>query len=263
MSWLDWLFTPVCPLCQRPTASGEGCFCRSCTAQLRSVRHTDWQRSELRTTGQVPLPIIGWASYRDTVRRALRSLKYDHHPEVGETFGRWMGQKWTESCPDIPPKLPSNTEKGLPRHVGSQQLGSPKSTRQRKRVSNKVAQQSTYLVVPIPLHSTRRQERGFNQAEVIARAFCGVTGDRLRLRLLRRQRATQPQFGLSARERSQNVGTAFVAEGCDRQKWPIVLVDDIYTTGSTIAAARQALESQGWSVAAALVVAMAEMEQSS
>ena len=119
------------------------------------------------------------------------------------------------------------------------------------------------LVVPIPLHAERRQERGFNQAEILARAFCEVTGDRLRQRLLRRLKATAPQFGLSARERASNVKRAFTAPPCDLQRWPILLVDDIYTTGATIAAARRILERQGWQVEAAIAAAVATPEQSS
>ena len=221
MSWLDWLFTPVCPLCQRPTASGDGCFCRDCALQMQSVRQANWLSTQLGNSP--PLPVFGWGSYSGLLRRCLRSLKYDRHPEIGDTLGRWMGERWAKE----------------------------RSGRTRN------------LVVPIPLHADRRQERGFNQAETIARAFCEVTGDRLCQALLRRPRATVPQFGLSAKERTGNVERAFSAQRCERQRWPILLVDDIYTTGSTIAAARRSLEQQGWQVEAAISAAFATLEQSS
>ncbi len=258
MSWLDWLFTPACPLCQRPTASGDGCFCRDCSTQLQPSRQANWliAKTGLESEYSSPLPVIGWGAYEGTIRRSLRSLKYDRRPEIGETLGLWLGQKWLTLCP--------LSEQAVSRDAANASSGY--SRPKQPTVSWPLCSPSrrpTYLVVPIPLHAARRQERGFNQAEVIARAFCDVTGNRLLHRLLRRPLATQPQFGLSARERSANVRQAFVADTCDRQRWPILLVDDIYTTGATVAAARQTLESQGWQVAAAIAVAMASMEQSS
>ncbi|WP_017327354.1 ComF family protein [Synechococcus sp. PCC 7336] len=225
MTWLDWLFAPTCPLCQRPTASGAGCFCRDCAAQLHPIRQSDWVRTALNGS-PAPLPVFGWGLYRGPIQRMLRSLKYDCHPEVGDTLGQWLGLRWQHNSPF--------------QHSPSER---------------------PYTVVPIPLHRERRQERGFNQAEVVSRAFCEVTGDRHRPRLLRRVRATTPQYGLSAAERSGNLVGAFVAtEAASGDRSPILLVDDIFTTGSTLAVARQVLQQRGWRVAAAVVVACAALD---
>ena len=100
------------------------------------------------------------------------------------------------------------------------------------------------LVVPMPLHRERFAERGFNQAEVIARAAAGALGLPVRSGLLQRLRGGARQSGLGAAARRANLQGAFEAgplAGCG----PIALVDDVFTTGSTARAAAQALKSAG------------------
>ena len=250
MSWLDWLITPTCPLCQRPTTSGEGCFCQDCAAQLQPVKKGDWQLARL--TPPADCSVVGWGLYQGRLRQSLRSLKYNRQPEIGETLGRWMGQRWVKQQP-----LQVN---GNSRLIPPQLKAKKGSGQDRSRYHR--CQHNNWWVVPIPLHSDRLRERGFNQAETIARAFCEVTGTRLHSRLLQRVQATVPQFGLSPLKRVENVNRAFAVESCDRPHPPILLVDDIYTTGSTLMAAYHVLVSQGWHVGGALAAAFATMEQS-
>ncbi|MCB0064406.1 MAG: ComF family protein [Caldilineaceae bacterium] len=99
-------------------------------------------------------------------------------------------------------------------------------------------------VVPVPLHEKRRQERGYNQSELLASAFCRQSQLPLRSEWLMRRRATQSQVGLSATERQQNVASAFVADHTVRGK-RLILFDDVYTTGATIDACARALHTAG------------------
>ncbi|MBF6588988.1 MAG: ComF family protein [Ktedonobacterales bacterium] len=104
------------------------------------------------------------------------------------------------------------------------------------------------VVVPVPLHRSRERERGYNQSLLLARR-CAT---RLRLPLdaglLVRMRATTPQTHLSSRARRENVAGAFslanapAAAARVRGK-RILLIDDVSTTGSTLAAAAAALTS--------------------
>lgn len=104
------------------------------------------------------------------------------------------------------------------------------------------------LAVPVPLHWRRRLTRGFNQAEDLARGL-GLPV----CRVLRRARATRPQFGLRPGERQRNVRAAFRP----RWRWPrrrrlamvedacVVLVDDLATTGATLRECAEVLKALG------------------
>jgi len=112
------------------------------------------------------------------------------------------------------------------------------------------------LLVPVPVHEARRRERGYDQAELIA----GVVADALRLPLracLVRRRATEAQFRLGRERRAGNVRGAFVVAGDPRSlqdRW-VVLIDDVVTTGATLAACADALLDAGAMAVSAITVA--------
>lgn len=97
-------------------------------------------------------------------------------------------------------------------------------------------------VVPVPLHPRRRRERGFDQADLIARGVSRVLGAPL-WRGLSRGRATGRQARSSVEDRRRNVAGAFEARSLPRL--PLVLVDDVWTTGATARACRTALIEAG------------------
>ncbi len=110
-------------------------------------------------------------------------------------------------------------------------------------------------IVPVPLHATRQRERGFNQAEVLAREVARA----LMLPLLReglvRQRATEQQAHLDARRRHENVSGAFVWQSTAAPPERVLLLDDVITTGATISACAAALRRAGTREVYALALA--------
>jgi ComF family protein len=98
-------------------------------------------------------------------------------------------------------------------------------------------------LVPIPLGARRIRRRGYNQSERLATALAGF-GGRVRDDLLRRGRETPTQTALTPEERRSNVAGAFGASRLAKGR-RLVLVDDVFTTGATLAEAARALLDAG------------------
>lgn len=100
-----------------------------------------------------------------------------------------------------------------------------------------------WALVPVPLAPRRLGERGFNQAERIARVMSGRLGLPVEATLARRVRSSQDQKGLSAAERRRNLDHAFSAAGCAGKR--LIVVDDVLTTGATTRALTRCLLDAG------------------
>jgi ComF family protein len=101
------------------------------------------------------------------------------------------------------------------------------------------------VVIPIPLSTQRLRERGYNQAGLLARGFAELAGLTYLPRGVTRCRETRSQVGLSADQRRANVAGAFQSRPAHIAGKNIILVDDVCTTGATLAACAQALRSAG------------------
>ena len=152
------------------------------------------------------------------LREAIHALKYENRPELAQPLARYLVAVFQAAPWD-----------GLPQPIDA--------------------------VVPVPLHAQRREERGYNQSELLASELCRVTGLPLEPAWLERTQATRQQVGLNAAERRQNVAGAFAAAGSVRGH-VLLLVDDVYTTGATLDACAEAATAAGARAAYALTLAI-------
>ncbi len=100
-------------------------------------------------------------------------------------------------------------------------------------------------LVPIPLNKKRLRKRGYNQAELIAFELSKRLSIPVKPDLLIREKNTKPQKNLSGQERENNMKRAFKIGKNDVLLKTVILIDDIYTTGSTIDSAAACLKESG------------------
>lgn len=212
---LDLALPATCPGCGR---EGDP-ICPACRPALE-VRLERAAGVPIGLPAQLPAPLVQleWAApFAGTVRAALHALKYSGERRLAGPLGEAAAERW--------------------RRAGA----------------------GGDLVVPVPVHAERARQRGYDQATLLAE----VVGDRLGLptaTILERHRRTVAQFDLDRAHRGANVSGAFrlrsgtAAEAIVRGRW-VVLVDDVTTTGATLAACGEALMAAGALAVSGLTVA--------
>lgn len=162
--------------------------------------------------------------YDGILKKAISQLKYKKRQELSLPLGRLVAKKFLQYAENVGP--------------------------------------NNYLVVPIPLHTDRQNERGFNQAELIARVFANQTGISMQTKFLKKIINTRAQAKIANRnERIQNLRDAFFADTSNYGSptsivaTTIILVDDVSTTGATLFHASQALANAGVKNIIGIVVA--------
>lgn len=217
---LELFLSTPCPLCARPTPKH---LCQDCESRLQQLQFLN--PGEL---WQPPFPVFAWGKYGGALKRAIAALKYDNQPQLARPLGHWLGQAWLKAVPTLDPP----------------------------RLDRAILHRPT--VVPIPLHASRQRQRGYNQAALLATAFCEATRMSQASGLVR-IRATEAQFSLNLEARSQNLTDAFAVSQAFQQRPPktVLLLDDIYTTGATVRSAAQVLQQRQILVLGVVVVAKA------
>jgi ComF family protein len=152
-----------------------------------------------------PVPIVTWAVYGGAVERGIVRLKFAGEPWLAEALVR-------EAFPRLRPALVAFRPE---------------------------------RVLPVPLHPSRLRRRGYNQAARLARPLAAALQVPLDQTSLQRIRPTPPQTTLDGEQRRTNLRDAFQAAAAQVAGRRLLLVDDVITTGSTVAECARALDAAG------------------
>jgi ComF family protein len=146
--------------------------------------------------------LVAYAFHTDPLRQAIHELKYEDLRSLAAPLGRLMAEGWSILAP---------------------------------------RDDDIDVIVPVPLHSTRQRQRGYNQAALLARELGAWLQRPVVEDILIRIKATAPQVGLNVQQRRDNVLDAFQCVNTSLEGKRVLLIDDVCTTGATLAAASAAL----------------------
>ena len=219
MAIIDLIYPKRCPVCLDALPYGGELICEPCRKKVRYVQGAvcyrcgkplaDESREYCTGCEKKKPPFIkgiAWAEYTSKyVRRMLSEVKYH-----GDT------QLLDFPCKDMA-----------------------------ERFEDEVRSWGAEVIIPVPVHFSRRMVRGYNQAEEIAKRLGEVWKLPVDPDFLIRAEKTEAQKKLTGEKRAENLRRAFQTDGPFRKYRRVILVDDIYTTGSTMIACTRALMAAG------------------
>jgi len=193
-----------------PITSG---VCAICGERLPGMDVDEGEnRCELCRRAEPPyMKAVAYGSYEGGLRELIHILKYEQVRPAANVLGRML----SEAIGDLAPVIAGKT-----------------------------------VVVPVPLHARKLKQRGFNQSELIARAALKLISARNQFELcssaLERKRETQSQIGLSRHQRRENMRGAFAVVRPELvAAREVLLVDDVFTTGTTVSECARVLGRAG------------------
>lgn len=216
--FVDSIFPRRCPVCQEIVDKREKYICKSCLPKLGFVKSPNCMRcgKEIQNIQdefcldcqRYPKSFeYGRAllNYDDISENAMIQIKYYNKREYLEGFAKLLVIRYKNIIQDM----------------------------------------KADAFIPIPIHRKRLQQRGYNQAEILANYISREMNLPVFTGILERKKNTIAQKGLSVEERLKNLSDAFQSRTLPLGIQNIILVDDIYTTGSTIEACTRVLHQQG------------------
>ena len=214
----DALFPRRCPVCGRIVLPKGALICPGCMEKLSWVRRPTCKKCGKEVADSTIEYCYDCTKHRRSFDYGLSLINYD------STASRSMSQ------------IKYNTKREYLDFYSEAIC---------RKLGKRIKAMDADVLVPVPVHPSRLRQRGFNQAEELARRLSAHLGIPVDTSILKRKRRTAPQKSLDSGQRLKNLEQAFLASQISRGIRSVILIDDIYTTGSTIEACTRVLKKAG------------------
>ena len=215
---INLLFPLRCPVCDDIVPSGEGKVCRTCRPKIRYILEPTCRKCGRQLNDNAD---VFCAECEKTKHIFDRGVALYDYQSIKKSIYRF---KYKGRC-----EYADFYAEDIYRHL-----------------KDEIQSMKADAIVPIPLHASRKRSRGYNQAELLAKRLSRLTGIPMQKNLVKRIKKTVPQKQLDSHGRQNNLKKAFnINPNVVKLNQTIILVDDIYTTGSTIDAVAYEMKRRG------------------
>lgn len=211
------LFPRRCPVCDDIVPAGEGKVCRLCAKRIQYITEPRCRKCGRQLIDDAKVFCAdcerkkhvfdsGFALYDyQSMKKSIYRFKYGNRCEYAEFYAEDIYRHFHEE----------------------------------------IDRMNAEAIIPIPLHSSRKRKRGYNQSELVAGKLSALTGIPMEADLVKRVKKTVPQKELDAVGRQNNLKKAFNINADVVKLNKTILIDDIFTTGSTLDAVALELKHRG------------------
>lgn len=214
---IDLLYPRRCPVCDEPVPLEDSLICASCAGKIRYIEGARCRKCGKRLGDETRI-------YCTDCEKRTHSFDYGYalypYKDMKESIHRFKSAKRAEYARFY--------AQDIVRHL-------------RKEIEEMQAQ----ALIPVPLHPSRQRQRGYNQSQLLTDELSRLTGIPQQTQLVRRIRKTVPQKELDELGRQNNLKKAFFISPDVVKLNRVIVVDDVYTTGSTIDAVAGELKAHG------------------
>lgn len=212
---LDFIFPPLCIVCGK-FENSQHCICKQCLKKIMKYDNPICLNcdSEMMTSTGCPnckkkqFPLYVFGDYRPVLKEIIIQYKFKNIIEAADLLTPLLYKKF---CDDIILIKPT-------------------------------------VLVPIPLHPTRENQRGYNQALILADRLSDLSEIKVYTDLIYRIKKRKPQAKLDFKQRIKNIKGVFEVNYSHENKETVLLIDDVVTSGSTVKEAKKMLEAAGHKV---------------
>ena len=214
---LTWLYPRRCPVCDEPVKPYHALVCNDCADVPVLIKPPFCMRCGKHLAEEEKEYCSDCASHTHFYDRGRALFSYK---SVSDSIARF-------------------------KYRGRQEYAAYYAARMAEGLAGFICACRADALIPVPLHKSKLKARGYNQAEVLAEELSALTGIPMFPNLIERVEKTAPMKDLSAAERQNNLKRAFKIRRNDVKLSTIIIIDDIYTTGSTMDAVSREFKKAG------------------